>query len=170
MNDTVELDQETAALKVPPHSLEAEQSVLGGLMLDNQAWDNVADRLVADDFYRHEHRLVFNVMIGLAEAGQPLDVVTLSEALEGRDQLVTVGGLAYLAELARNTPSASNIRAYADIVRERATLRKLIRAASQIADGAFSPRAAPPMSCSTRPNGWCSRSARSAPKRAVQWA
>ncbi|MDY7115440.1 replicative DNA helicase [Halomonas sp. SSL-5] len=139
----LEHDQETAALKVPPHSLEAEQSVLGGLMLDNQAWDNVADRLVADDFYRYEHRLIFNVMAALAESARPLDVVTLSEALEGRDQLDTVGGLATLAELARNTPSASNIRAYADIVRERATLRKLIRAASQIADGAFSPQGRP---------------------------
>src|SRR5690554_264485 len=143
MNDMLELDQETAKLKVPPHSLEAEQSVLGGLMLDNQAWDNVADRLVADDFYRYEHRLIFNAMTGLAEVSKPLDVVTLSEALEGRDQLDSVGGLAYLAELARNTPSASNIRAYADIVRERATLRKLIRAANQIADGAFSPQGRP---------------------------
>ncbi|CAM4047454.1 replicative DNA helicase [Vreelandella rituensis] len=143
MQDTSSSDQETAALKLPPHSLEAEQSVLGGLMLDNQAWDNVSDRLVADDFYRYEHRLVFNVMTYMAEAGQPLDVVTLSEALEARDQLDTVGGLAFLAELARNTPSASNIRAYADIVRERATLRKLIRAASQIADGAFSPQGRP---------------------------
>lgn len=136
-------DQETAALKLPPHSLEAEQSVLGGLMLDNQAWDNVSDRLVSDDFYRYEHRLVFNVMTHLAEAGQPLDVVTLSEALDGRDQLDTVGGLGFLAELARNTPSASNIRAYADIVRERATLRKLIRAANQIAEGAFAPQGRP---------------------------
>ncbi|WP_280546076.1 MULTISPECIES: replicative DNA helicase [unclassified Halomonas] len=143
MNEPLTLDRETAALKVPPHSLEAEQSVLGGLMLDNQAWDNVADRLVADDFYRYEHRLIFNVMAGLAETSRPLDVVTLSEALERRDQLDTVGGLAYLAELARSTPSASNIRAYADIVRERATLRKLIRAASQIADGAFSPQGRP---------------------------
>lgn len=143
MQDQPTADQETAALKLPPHSLEAEQSVLGGLMLDNQAWDNVSERLVADDFYRYEHRLVFNVMIHLAEAGQPLDVVTLSEALEARDQLDTVGGLAFLAELARNTPSASNIRAYADIVRERATLRKLIRAANQIADSAFTPQGRP---------------------------
>ncbi|NDL71013.1 replicative DNA helicase [Vreelandella alkaliphila] len=143
MQDQPSADQETAALKLPPHSLEAEQSVLGGLMLDNQAWDNVSERLVADDFYRYEHRLVFNVMIHLAESGQPLDVITLSEALEARDQLDTVGGVAFLAELARNTPSASNIRAYADIVRERATLRKLIRAANQIADGAFSPQGRP---------------------------
>ncbi|MGM0544854.1 MAG: replicative DNA helicase [Pseudomonadota bacterium] len=143
MQDQPPADKETAALKLPPHSLEAEQSVLGGLMLDNQAWDGISDRLVADDFYRYEHRLVFNVMIHLAESGQPMDVVTLSEALEDRDQLDTVGGLAFLAELARNTPSASNIRAYADIVRERATLRKLIRAANQIAEGAFAPQGRP---------------------------
>ncbi|MGO2132688.1 MAG: replicative DNA helicase [Halomonas sp.] len=140
MSDVVEHDRETAALKVPPHSLEAEQSVLGGLMLDNQAWDDVSDRLMADDFYRYEHRLIFNAMIQLAESSNPLDVVTLSEALEGRDQLDSVGGLAYLAELARTTPSASNIRAYADIVRERATLRKLIRAANQVAESAFAPQ------------------------------
>lgn len=139
MSEVQELDQEAAALKVPPHSLEAEQSVLGGLMLDNQAWDGIADRLAAGDFYRYEHRLIFNAMVALAEGSQPLDVVTLSEALEARDQLDTVGGLAYLAELARNTPSASNIRAYGDIVRERATLRKLIQAANQIAESAFAP-------------------------------
>lgn len=143
MQSAPSVDQETAALKLPPHSLEAEQSVLGGLMLDNQAWEHIADRLAADDFYRYEHRLVFNVMLHLAEAGQPLDVVTLSEGLEARDQLESVGGLGVLAELARNTPSASNIRAYADIVRERATLRKLIRAANQIADGAFASQGRP---------------------------
>lgn len=139
MNQRVDNDQETAQLKVPPHSLEAEQSVLGGLMLDNSSWDTVSERLVADDFYRHEHRLTFNAMAELAEGAHPLDVVTLSEALERRDQLESVGGLAYLAELARNTPSTSNIRAYADIVRERATLRKLIQASRQIADSAYSP-------------------------------
>jgi len=139
MNQRVDNDRETAQLKMPPHSLEAEQSVLGGLMLDNSSWDTVSERLVADDFYRHEHRLTFNAMTELAESSHPLDVVTLSEALERRDQLESVGGLAYLAELARNTPSASNIRAYADIVRERATLRKLIQASRQIADSAYSP-------------------------------
>ncbi|WP_110656369.1 replicative DNA helicase [Salinicola halimionae] len=139
MNQRVDNDRETAQLKMPPHSLEAEQSVLGGLMLDNSSWDTVSERLVADDFYRHEHRLTFNAMAELAESSHPLDVVTLSEALERRDQLESVGGLAYLAELARNTPSASNIRAYADIVRERATLRKLIQASRQIADSAYSP-------------------------------
>ncbi|GAB2713081.1 replicative DNA helicase [Halomonas garicola] len=142
-HEALPVDQETAALKLPPHSLEAEQSVLGGLMLDNPAWDHISDHLAADDFYRYEHRLIFNVMAHLAEAGQPLDVVTLSEALEARDQLSAVGGLGFLAELARNTPSASNIRAYAEIVRERATLRKLIRAANQIADGAFASQGRP---------------------------
>lgn len=140
MSDAIELDQETAALKMPPHSLEAEQSVLGGLMLDNRAWDEIAERLVSDDFYRLEHRDVFNAMGRLAEESRPLDVVTLSEELESHDRLGRVGGLSYLAELARNTPSASNIRAYADIVRERATLRKLITAANQIAEGAFNPQ------------------------------
>ncbi|WP_110668692.1 MULTISPECIES: replicative DNA helicase [Salinicola] len=139
MNERVDSDLETSQIKMPPHSLEAEQSVLGGLMLDNSSWDTVSERLVADDFYRHEHRLTFNAMAELAEATQPLDVVTLSESLERRDQLESVGGLAYLAELARNTPSAGNIRAYADIVRERAMLRKLIQASRQIADSAYSP-------------------------------
>lgn len=143
MANVIEHDDETAALKVPPHSLEAEQSVLGGVMLDNGAWDQVSERLISDDFYRFEHRLIYNAMRQLAEESRAIDVVTLSEALELRDQLEKVGGLAYLAELARNTPSANNIRAYADIVRERATLRKLIQASSQIADGAFNPQGRP---------------------------
>ncbi|WP_459868502.1 replicative DNA helicase [Halomonas shantousis] len=143
MSELAEQDLETASLKVPPHSLEAEQSVLGGLMLDNSAWDTVSERLVADDFYRYEHRLIYNAMVQLADSSHPLDVVTLSEVLENRDHLEHVGGLAYLAELARNTPSAGNIRAYTDIVRERATLRKLIQAANQIAEGAFSPQGRP---------------------------
>lgn len=143
MTDALEHDEQTAALKVPPHSLEAEQSVLGGLMLDNSAWDDVSERLISDDFYRFEHRHIFNAMKKLAEENRAIDVVTLSEALELRDQLEQIGGLAYLAELARNTPSASNIKAYSDIVRERATLRKLIQAAGQIADGAFNPQGRP---------------------------
>ncbi|MCM2971855.1 MULTISPECIES: replicative DNA helicase [Larsenimonas] len=140
MNEIAVSDQETSTIKVPPNSLEAEQSVLGGLMLDNSSWDTVSERLVADDFYRFEHRYIFNAIARLSDEGRPLDAVTLSEVLESRDQLSKVGGLSYLAELARNTPSASNIRAYADIVRERATLRKLIQAANQIAEGAFYPQ------------------------------
>lgn len=136
-------DNETDALKLPPHSIEAEQSVLGGLLLDNAAWEQVSERLVGDDFYRYEHRIVFNAIKQLLDESHAVDVVTLSEALELRDQLEQVGGLAYLAELARNTPSVSNIRAYSDIVRERATLRKLIQAANQIAEGAFAPQGRP---------------------------
>ncbi|WP_025732765.1 replicative DNA helicase [Carnimonas nigrificans] len=136
-------DRETDALKMPPHSLEAEQSVLGGLLLDNAAWEVVSERLVPDDFYRYEHRAIFNAVKQLLDESHVVDVITLSEALELRDQLEQVGGLAYLAELARNTPSASNIRAYADIVRERATLRKLIQVSNQIAEGAFAPQGRP---------------------------
>lgn len=143
MSDVKIQDQQTDTLKVPPHSIEAEQSVLGGLLLDSAAWEQVSERLISDDFYRYEHRIIFNAMKQLLEASQAVDVVTLSEALELRDQLEQVGGLAYLAELARNTPSVSNIRAYADIVRERATLRKLIQAANQIAEGAFAPQGRP---------------------------
>ena len=143
MTDSMAQDEQTAALKVPPHSLEAEQSVLGGLMLDNSAWDDVSERLISDDFYRFEHRQIFNAMKQLAEERRAIDVITLSEVLELRDQLEKVGGLAYVAELARNTPSAGNIKAYADIVRERATLRKLIHVSGQIADGAFNPQGRP---------------------------
>lgn len=128
------------SLKVPPHSLDAEQSVLGGLMLDNRAWDNVADRLRDTDFYRHEHRLIFRVMGRLIESQKPLDVLTVSESLREMHELDQVGGEVYLFELANNTPSAANIVAYADIVRERAVLRQLIAAASDIAENAFNPQ------------------------------
>ena len=127
------------ALRVPPHSIQAEQSVLGGLMLDNAAWDQVADRVGEEDFYRREHRLIFQAIAGLAERSQPFDAVTLSEELEGRGQLDDGGGLAYLGTLVKDTPSAANIRAYADIVRERSVMRQLIRVGTDIADSAFQP-------------------------------
>jgi replicative DNA helicase len=127
----------TEALKVPPHSQEAEQAVLGGLMLDNEAWDAVADRLAEVDFYRHDHRLIFRAIAELAERNTPFDVVTLSERLEARGELAEAGGLPYLGMLARDTPSAANIRAYADIVRERSVLRQLISVGTQIADSGF---------------------------------
>jgi len=127
------------ALKVPPHSVQAEQSVLGGLMLDNTAWDQVADRVSEEDFYRRDHRLIFRAIGELAEHGSPFDAVTLSEWLDNRDQLDDVGGLAFLGTLAKNTPSAANIRAYADIVREHSVLRQLIRVGTDIANGAFFP-------------------------------
>ncbi|MCF7981848.1 MAG: replicative DNA helicase [Pseudomonadales bacterium] len=137
MTKPVLIDRETSALKVPPHSIEAEQSVLGGLMLDNNAWDSVSEGVVEKDFYRHEHRLIFRMMSKLVENGSPLDVITLSEALNKLNELDTVGGLSYLGELAKNTPSVSNIKAYADIVRERSILRQLIGVANEIASDAF---------------------------------
>ena len=131
------VDRDTAALKVPPHSIEAEQSVLGGLMLDNNAWDAVSGVLTHEDFYRNDHQLIFRTMERLAQSGEPLDVITLSEALDKIGQLENGGGLAYLGELAKNTPSVSNVFAYANIVRERSVLRSLIAAANDIAEQAF---------------------------------
>ncbi len=125
------------AVKVPPHSMEAEQSVLGGLMLDNRAWDQVVDRLREVDFYRQENRLIFRVMSRLMEHSKPLDVLTVAEALREMNELEQVGGEVYLFELANNTPSAANITAYADIVRERSVLRQLIGAATDIAESAY---------------------------------
>ena len=126
-------------LRVPPHSIEAEQSVLGGLMLVGESWDQVADRLTEEDFYRREHRLIFRAIGQLAGAGQPCDAVTLGEWFERHGETANVGGVAYLAELANNTPSAANIAAYADIVRDKAVLRKLIEAGTQIAGDGFNP-------------------------------
>lgn len=137
MTQTAKIDQQIKALKVPPHSIEAEQSVLGGLMLDNQTWDVVADTLIDQDFYRHDHQLLFRAMQKLMQSSQPLDVITLSESLAEVNNLEAVGGLGYLGDLVRNTPSASNIGAYAEIVRERSVLRQLIGVAREISDNAF---------------------------------
>jgi replicative DNA helicase len=133
----------TAQLKVPPHSVEAEQSVLGGLMLNNDAWLNVADILTARDFYRAPHQIIFEAMASLANANEPLDAVTLSEALSSRGLLDKAGGISFLAEIAETTPGASNVLAYAQIVRERSTLRQLISAANKIAESAFAPQGRP---------------------------
>jgi replicative DNA helicase len=122
---------------VPPHSIEAEQAVLGGLLIDPVAWDQVADVAGADDFYRHDHRLIFTALAELTAAGRPIDVVTVSEQLQRRGQLDEAGGLAYLGTLARDTPTAANVRAYAQIVRERALMRQLIHAGREIAGSAF---------------------------------
>jgi replicative DNA helicase len=130
---------DTNTVKVPPHSIEAEQSVLGGLMLDNRAWDIITDRVRENDFYRHDHRLIYRVMAKLAEGSKPLDVLTVSEALRELHELDNVGGDVYLFELANNTPSVANIAAYADIVRERSVLRQLISTANDIAGNAFNP-------------------------------
>ncbi|MCL9775612.1 MULTISPECIES: replicative DNA helicase [Vibrio] len=133
-------DAQVEAIKLPPHSLEAEQSVLGGLLLDNERWDTVAERVVSKDFYSRPHRLIFDGIRTLLEESQPLDLITLSEFLELREQLEDVGGFAYLADLAKNTPSAANINAYADIVAERALVRNLIGVANEIADAGYDPQ------------------------------
>lgn len=132
-------DIKTLELKVPPHSIEAEQAVLGGLMLDNHAWDHVADRISEVDFYRPDHRAIYRVMSDLVLQSKPLDIITVSESLERNKDLDSVGGLAYLGGLANNTPTAANISAYADIVRERSILRRLSEVGGEIAESAFDP-------------------------------
>ena len=132
-------DGDIARIKMQPHSIEAEQSVLGGLLLSADAWDAVSEAVVDGDFYRPDHRLIFRQIAKLAEASEPVDVITVADKLEARGELDAAGGLPYLAELAQNTPSASNIRAYAQVVRERASLRQLIEAAQEIAESGFNP-------------------------------
>ena len=128
------------SLKVPPFSVSAEQSVIGALMLDKQAFDKVADYLVEEDFYRRDHQVIYKTIKILAEKQSPLDVITLSESLEKLGWLEDCGGLAYLATLAKETPSAANIMAYAEIVREKSILRQLITSGNDIADLAFNPK------------------------------
>ncbi|MFO8023953.1 replicative DNA helicase [Thiohalophilus sp.] len=132
-------DQATDALKMPPHSIEAEQAVLGGLMIDNSSWDQVADQVTEEDFYRRDHRLIFCAIAALAKESDPCDVVTLSEWLERHNQLDAAGGMSYLGGLAKNTPTAANIKAYAAIVRERSVLRQLTRVATEIGNLAYNP-------------------------------
>ena len=127
------------ALRVPPHSIEAEQAVLGGLMLAPESWDRVADRLTEDDFYRRDHRLVFRAIGDLSNKGMPYDAVTLGDWFEAQGLADQVGGAGYVIELANSTPSAANITAYADIVREKSVLRQLIDAGTEIAGDAFQP-------------------------------
>lgn len=127
----------TEGLRVPPHSIEAEQAVLGGVMIDNRALESVIERLEGKHYYRYDHQKIFECMRQLAEKNQPIDIITVSEALEKSHLLEDVGGMAYISELARNTPSAANIRAYADIVYEKSVLRDLIRIGGQITESAF---------------------------------
>lgn len=128
---------QTASLKVPPHSLEAERSVIGGLLLENEMWEQVIEKVSLDDFYRKEHRLIFEEMRNLSSQDVPLDVITLNDALEKKGTLSQVGGLAYLSELVQNTPTVANICAYADIVRERSILRQLLSVARDVADQVY---------------------------------
>ncbi|HYN76545.1 MAG TPA: replicative DNA helicase [Lamprocystis sp. (in: g-proteobacteria)] len=127
------------SLRTPPHNIHAEQSLLGGLMLDNSTWDRIADMVVERDLYRREHRLVFRAIAKLAEGDQPFDVVTLAETLERTEQLEPAGGLSYLGTLVNETPSAANIKAYAKIVRDTSVLRQMIAAGTDIADSAYNP-------------------------------
>ena len=136
-NYSIERDYSLDALKVPPNSIQAEQSVLGGLMLDNQTWDSIADKVVETDFYRRSHQLIFRKIEELAEKQIPFDVITLSDALKAIGELDNVGGLSYLIMLAKDTPSAANIVAYANIVRDRSVLRQLIHIGTEISDSAF---------------------------------
>ncbi|MGN6388279.1 MAG: replicative DNA helicase [Burkholderiaceae bacterium] len=133
-------DPQIDALRVPPHSIEAEQSVLGGLLLDNAAWDKIADLLRADDFYRYDHRTIFQQVVKLINDTKPADVITVYETLTSIGKAEEVGGLPYLNALAQNTPSAANIRRYAEIVRDRGVLRKLITVSDEIAGQAFQPQ------------------------------
>jgi replicative DNA helicase len=136
-------DEEVARLRVPPHSTEAEQSVLGGLLLDNLAWDKCSDLLSDGDFYRHEHRHIYAAVGSLIASSKPADVITVFEALQSLGKAEDCGGLAYLNALAQSVPSASNVRRYAEIVRERSVLRKLISASDEIATTAFNPQGQP---------------------------
>ena len=124
---------------MPPHSVEAEQSVLGGLLLDNSAWDKIADLINEADFYRTDHRLIYHAISRLIDQTKPADVITVQESLDSSGKLAEAGGLAYLGALAQNVPTAANIRRYAEIVRERAIMRKLVQVGSEIADGAYNP-------------------------------
>lgn len=127
-------------LRIPPHSIEAEQAVLGGLLLDNAAWDRIADVLSENDFYRYDHRLIYQHIARLINLTRPADVVTVFESLQTAGKAEEVGGLAYLNSLAHNTPSAANIRRYAEIVRDRAVLRRLVTVADEIAANALNPQ------------------------------
>lgn len=132
-------DEQLDSLKLPPHSIEAEQSVIGGLLLENEALDKIADILSAQDFYQHDHKTIFQHISKLIEHNRPADIVTVAESLESTAELSSIGGIAYLGALAHNTPTAANIRRYAEIVRERAVMRKLVVVGSDIADSAYNP-------------------------------
>jgi replicative DNA helicase len=133
-------DPQLEYLRVPPHSVEAEQSVLGGLLLDNGAWERITDVVNENDFYRYDHRLIWQHISRLINLSRPADVVTVHESIASVGKSEEIGGLGYLNALAHNTPSASNIRRYAEIVRERSMLRKLVTVADEIAATAFNPQ------------------------------
>ena len=127
-------DQKTEQVSIPPHSTEAEQAVLGGIMLSNQHWDGIAERVIAEDFYTFAHKAIFQTMEELMRNQTPIDLITLDQALKAKGISDSVGGFAYLADLSNNTPNAINILAYAEIVREKAILRELIAVGNRIAE------------------------------------
>ncbi|MBC5785872.1 replicative DNA helicase [Ramlibacter sp. USB13] len=143
VEDDFPRDRQVAQLRIPPHSIEAESSVLGGLLLDNGAWDRVGDLLVDEHFYRYEHKLIYGAIGGLVNGNKPADVITVFEALQSQGKAEEIGGLAYLNSLAQYVPSAANIRRYAEIVRERSILRKLISASDEIATQSFNTQGKP---------------------------
>jgi replicative DNA helicase len=132
-------DAQIDEIKLPPHSIEAEQSVLGGLLLESSALDKIADLITGEDFYRKEHRLIYQQIVRLSELAKAIDVITVAEALEIAGKLSDVGGLPYLGGLAQNVPSAANVRRYGEIVRERSIMRKLVEVGSDIAGSAYNP-------------------------------
>ncbi len=132
-------DSQIDQIKLPPHSVEAEQSVLGGLMLESAALDRISDLVTEDDFYRREHRLIYRQIVRMSEQAKPVDVITVAEALENSNELEKAGGLAYLGSLVQNVPSAANVRRYGEIVRERSIMRKLVEVGTDIAASAYNP-------------------------------
>ena len=133
-------DMEVRQLTVPPHSVEAEQSVLGGLLIDGEAWEKIEDILAENDFYRHEHRLIFHAIHTLASASRAVDILTVQDVLLSNNTLEEVGGFDYLYTLAQNIPSAANIKRYAEIVHERAIIRQLAEVGTEIARNAYNPQ------------------------------
>jgi replicative DNA helicase len=132
-------DTQVDQIKLPPHSVEAEQSVLGGLLLESSALDKIIDLITHEDFYRRDHQLIYRQIVRLSEQAKPVDVITVAESLEIAGDLDKVGGLLYLGTLANNVPSAANVRRYAEIVRERSIMRKLAEVGSDIAASAYNP-------------------------------
>ncbi|WP_339720820.1 replicative DNA helicase [uncultured Paraglaciecola sp.] len=132
-------DAKVEKLKIPPHSIEAEQSVLGSMLISPDSWDKVAELVVEEDFYNRSHQIIFRAIIRLLTKSHPIDLITVSEDLEGLDELEAAGGFAYLGELAKNTPSSANVSAYAQIIKERAVVRELIGVAHEIADTGYNP-------------------------------
>ena len=132
-------DPKVEKLKIPPHSIEAEQSVLGSMLIAPDSWDKVAEIVVEEDFYNRSHQIIYRAIVRLLTKSQPIDIITVSEDLEGMDELEPAGGFAYLGELAKNTPSSANVSAYAQIIKERSITRELIGVAHEIADTGYNP-------------------------------